>query len=75
MDGGPVRRLRASGGGAFALLVLAMREAGHLSMAMDARGFAAAHRRTWAEPAPWTATDNLLLAVATCLAALPWLLG
>lgn len=75
MDGGPVRRLRASGGGAFALLVLAMREAGHLSMAMDARGFAAAHRRTWAEPAPWTATDSLLLAVATCLAALPWLLG
>ena len=75
MDGGPVRRVRASGGGAFALLVLAMREAGHLSMAMDARGFASAHRRTWAEPAPWTASDSLLLAVATCLAVLPWLLG
>lgn len=74
LDGGPVRRLRASAGGAFALLVLAMREAGHLATAMDARGFAAAHRRTWAEPAPWTVTDTGVLLLGTCLAVLPWLL-
>jgi energy-coupling factor transporter transmembrane protein EcfT len=74
LDGGLVRRVRASGGSAFALLVIAMRQAGHLAMAMDARGFAAAHRRSWAEPAPWTVTDSVVLAVAIVLAILPWLL-
>jgi energy-coupling factor transporter transmembrane protein EcfT len=74
LDGGPVRRLRNSAGSAFALLVVAMRQAGHLSVAMDARGFAAAHQRTWAEPAPWTGRDWLVLATAVLLAALPWLI-
>ncbi|MCW2770821.1 MAG: hypothetical protein JWR27_2254, partial [Aeromicrobium sp.] len=36
----------------FALLVQAMRGATATSIAMDARGFATAQRRTWAEPAP-----------------------
>jgi energy-coupling factor transporter transmembrane protein EcfT len=74
IDGGPVRRVRGSAGSAFALLVVAMRQAGHLAVAMDARGFAQAQRRTWAEPAPWYLVDSVVLAVATALAVLPWLL-
>jgi energy-coupling factor transporter transmembrane protein EcfT len=74
LDGGLVRRGRASAGSAFALLVIAMRQAGHLAMAMDARGFAAAHRRTWAEAAPWTPVDSVVLGIATLLGVLPWLL-
>ncbi len=74
MDGGPLRKARALGGGSFALLVGAMRHTGQLAMAMDARGFAAAQRRTWALPAPWQLGDWLVLSIALALAALPWLL-
>jgi energy-coupling factor transport system permease protein len=74
IDGGPVRRLRALGGGAFALLVVSMRHTGQLATAMDARGFAGASRRTWAAPAPWRLGDSLLLVVASAVAVLPWLL-
>lgn len=73
-DGGPRRRVRALGGSAFALLVGAMRHTGSLAMAMDARGFATAQRRTWACPAPWLAGDWLVLALAVALALLPHLL-
>jgi energy-coupling factor transporter transmembrane protein EcfT len=73
-DGGPVRRLRGSAGSAFALLVVSMRQTGQLATAMDARGFESAHRRTWAEAAPWGAGDWLLISVAAALAVLPWLL-
>lgn len=75
LDGGPVRRLRESGASAFALLVVAMRATSALAVAMDARGFAASHRRTWAESAPWTWQDWMMLGVAVGLAVLPWLLG
>lgn len=75
LDGGPVRRVRASAGSAFALLVTAMRQAGHLAVAMDARGFAGATRRTWAEPAPWTRLDSLLLVTGVLIGVLPWLIG
>ncbi|MEJ7630010.1 MAG: energy-coupling factor transporter transmembrane component T [Nocardioidaceae bacterium] len=74
LDGGPVRRARALTGSAFALLVSAMRQTGALAMAMDARGFAAARRRTWAMPAPWQPADWLLLLIGLTLAALPHLL-
>jgi energy-coupling factor transporter transmembrane protein EcfT len=74
IDGGPVRRVRGLGGSAFALLVSAMRQTGQLALAMDARGFATAQRRTWAETAPWRRGDTLLLLVALCLAVLPHLL-
>lgn len=74
VDGGPVRRARGLTGGAFALLVAAMRQTGQLALAMDARGFATAQRRTWAEPAPWRPGDWLLLTLALALAALPHLL-
>lgn len=74
LDGGPVRRVRGLAGSAFALLVGAMRQTGQLALAMDARGFATAHRRTWAEPAPWRVADSLLLTLAVALALLPHLL-
>lgn len=74
LDGGPVRRVRASAAGAFALLVVSLRQVAATTVAMDARGFATATRRTWAEPAPWTAPDSLVLVVALGLAVLPWAL-
>jgi energy-coupling factor transport system permease protein len=55
-----------------ALLVSTLRTSGRMSVAMDARGFAGAHRRTWAEPAPWGFGDTVLLLVGGALAVLPW---
>jgi energy-coupling factor transporter transmembrane protein EcfT len=74
LDGGPLRRLRESGASAFALLVVAMRHTGQLATAMDARGFASAAGRTWAEPAPWRPGDTMVTSIAVGLAVLPWLL-
>jgi len=74
LDGGPVRRVRASAAGAFALLVVSLRRATVTTIAMDARGFATATRRTWAESAPWTIADSALLAASLALAVLPWTL-
>lgn len=73
-DGGPVRRSRWAAATAFALLVVALRQTGMLAVAMDARGFAGANHRTWAEPAPWLRSDTLVLVLASALAVLPWLL-
>lgn len=56
---------------AFALLVHTMRDATRTSIAMDARGFATATRRTWAEPATWTGIDRAATAGALALGALP----
>lgn len=53
----------------FALLVHAMRGATSSALAMDARGFATAHDRTWAEPATWTRLDVVGVAVALLLGA------
>lgn len=53
----------------FALLVHALRGATKTSIAMDARGFATAQQRTWAEPAPWTRLDVGWLAGAFLLGA------
>jgi energy-coupling factor transporter transmembrane protein EcfT len=52
---------------AFAMLVHALRSAAQTSIAMDARGFATAHARTWAEPATWTRLDVAVLAVGFLL--------
>ncbi|QIM23233.1 ATP-binding cassette domain-containing protein [Phycicoccus sp. HDW14] len=49
------------------LLVRTLRAAADLAVAMDARGFATARRRTWWAPAPWRPRDTLLV----LLAALP----
>ena len=73
-EGGPVSRVRAGTSVVFGVLVATLRMSGRLSVAMDARGFAATRRRTWAEPAPWRATDTVVLAIGCLLAALPWLL-
>lgn len=75
VDGGPVRRVRALAGTAFALLVSAMRQTGALAMAMDARGFAAASQRTWAMSAPWQRGDWLVLFIGLTLAVLPYLVS
>lgn len=55
-----------------ALLVGALGQAATLALAMDARGFAEARRRTWAEPAPWRLPDTLVVLasmVVVCVAA------
>lgn len=64
----PLANLRYAAGTGFALLVQALRGASRTSVAMDARGFADAHDRTWAEPATWTRADVAGLAVAVLLA-------
>jgi energy-coupling factor transport system permease protein len=74
LDGRPIRRLRGATAGAFALLVVSLRQTTSTTVAMDARGFAGATRRTWAEPAPWTWADTAVLALALGLAVLPWLI-
>jgi energy-coupling factor transporter transmembrane protein EcfT len=73
-EGGPVSRARAGASLLFGVLVATLRSSGTVAVAMDARGFAAARRRTWAEPAPWQSVDSLMLLVGVALAALPWLL-
>ncbi len=70
-DGGPWQRVRAHAATALALLVSTMRLSGRMSVAMDARGFAGADRRTWAEPAPWTYADTVLFLIGLALGALP----
>jgi energy-coupling factor transport system permease protein len=74
-EGGLLARARAGASVLFGVLVATLRSSGRIAVAMDARGFAAAHRRTWAEPAPWRPADTLLLAVAAGLAVLPWTVG
>ncbi|SKB07724.1 energy-coupling factor transporter transmembrane component T family protein [Aeromicrobium choanae] len=56
---------------AFALLVHTIRDATRTSIAMDARGFATAQRRTWAEPADWIRADVAVLFGAVVLALVP----
>jgi len=56
------------------LLLGALGQAAALALAMDARGFAEARRRTWAGPAPWRTPDTLavvagLLVIASGVAA------
>ncbi len=74
MDGGPLNRVRVSASMGLALLVSTMRMSGAMSLAMDARGFESAHRRTWAESAPWYRRDTAILAGGVAVAVLPWLL-
>ncbi|MFY0409011.1 energy-coupling factor transporter transmembrane component T family protein [Solicola sp. PLA-1-18] len=68
---GPLARGRHAVSLAFGLLVSAMRGASTQSIAMDARGFAVAHHRTWAEPAPWTRRDTSVALLGLALAAVP----
>jgi energy-coupling factor transport system ATP-binding protein len=50
------------------MLVRSLQAAAGLAVAMDARGFATAYRRTWAAPAPWTRVDSLV--VGACVVPL-----
>lgn len=76
---GPTRSPLATGRYAadmsFGLLVNALRGASQSAIAMDARGFADAHDRSWAEPAPWTRLDLGGVAVAVALGAVPVILA
>lgn len=67
----PASWIAHAGAMAFALLVHALRGATQTSIAMDARGFASAHDRTWAEPAVWTRTDLAVVAGGFVLALVP----
>jgi energy-coupling factor transport system ATP-binding protein len=51
------------------LLVGALGQASALALAMDARGFAEATRRTWAGAAPWRLADTLALAAGLVVVA------
>jgi energy-coupling factor transport system ATP-binding protein len=69
----PLARLAEAGATTLALFTVVLGQAAVLALAMDARGFAGAHRRTWAGPAPWRWADTLavlggLLVVATAAA-------
>lgn len=57
-----------------ALLVGVLRSSAQMALSMDARGFAGAHRRTFALPSPWTGRDWLCCAVGIWLGAFPVLL-
>ncbi|MFT4051167.1 MAG: energy-coupling factor transporter transmembrane component T [Microbacterium sp.] len=60
-------RLRRFAGMAFAMFVLAIRRGTKLATTMEARGFGAPGRRTWARPSPWGAPEWALLAVAAAI--------
>ena len=48
----------------FGMLLRSLGSAATLAVAMDARGFAVAGRRTWAAPAPWRWPDTVIVLVA-----------
>jgi energy-coupling factor transport system permease/ATP-binding protein len=66
-------RVREAAALTFVLLVQSIRQAGRMAVAMDARGFAGARRRTWAEPSRWTRADTVLV-VLGLVSALPLVL-
>lgn len=71
----PWSRMRHVGSLTFGLLVQTLRRSGALAVAMDARGFATAHHRTWAQPPTWRARDTLLLLAGVAVASVPLLVG
>ena len=48
----------------FGMLLRSLGSAATLAVAMDARGFAVAGRRTWAAPAPWRWPDTAIVLIA-----------
>jgi energy-coupling factor transport system permease protein len=62
-------RLRRFAGQAFALLVLSIRRGSKLATAMEARGFGASTRRTWARPSRFGWPEVLLLVIGCAVAA------
>ena len=67
---GDASRIRSFLRGSFSLLVFALRRSGKLATTMEARGFGAAGRRTWARPSRLRAADAVLMAVAIAVPAI-----
>lgn len=72
---GPVGRLRSASGRLLTLLVSAIRRAGRMALAMDARGFDSGRPRSRFRPIRMTPLDWLLIAGALAIAALALLLA
>lgn len=68
---GSTRSPRMLAGATLALLVDTLRGAEQQALAMDARGFATATRRTWAEPSPFRRPDLLGMLLAAALLVWP----
>ncbi|AKU65691.1 cobalt ABC transporter [Schaalia meyeri] len=64
---GDASRVRSFLRGSFSLLVFALRRSGKLATTMEARGFGAAGRRTWARPSRLSVADGALMVVAIAL--------
>ena len=71
----PVARIRTATALTFGLLLQSLRQAGRMAVAMESRGFslplASGVGRSWAEPAPWTAADSVLIGIGIVVAAIP----
>ena len=71
----PLARGREFSALTFEFLVHTLRRAGAMSVAMESRGFSTAIEsggtRTWAEGAPWTASDTMLVGIAVLAAIIP----
>jgi len=65
----PAARARDVGGTTFGLFVGVLGAAAVLALAMDARGFAGADRRTWAGAAPWRRADTVAVLLGLVPAA------
>ncbi|MCY7287370.1 MAG: energy-coupling factor transporter transmembrane protein EcfT [Cryobacterium sp.] len=66
-DGGALRRVLSQ---AFALLVLSIRRGSQLATAMEARGFGAPVRRTWARPSTFRGRETALVGIGLAVALL-----
>ena len=67
---GDASRIRSFLRGAFSLLVFALRRSGKLATTMEARGFGAQGRRTWARVSRLSVADAVLMVVAIVLPAI-----
>ena len=67
---GDASRIRSFLRGSFSLLVFALRRSGKLATTMEARGFGAQGRRTWARVSRLRAADSVLMVVAIALPAI-----
>lgn len=67
---GDSSRIRSFLRGSFSLLVFALRRSGKLATTMEARGFGAEGKRTWARLSRLRAADAVLLVVAIALPAI-----
>ncbi|WP_427384072.1 ATP-binding cassette domain-containing protein [Janibacter sp. G56] len=66
---GPRALLRTTGAITVGMLIRSLHAAAALAVAMDARGFATAQRRTWAGTAPWRRADSILVGLALLVVA------